>query len=127
MCRRQSCSVLASPDQTWQQSLPLIIEGILTEAVKNSDWILLDEVNMAPASVLECLSQLLESEGSITLYEAGDYKSIPRPKDFRLFACMNPATDTGKADLAPGLRNRFTELYCDEMADQADITMLVTD
>ena len=40
---------------------------------------------------------------------------------------MNPATDTGKADLAPGLRNRFTELYCDEMADQADITMLVTD
>ena len=127
VCRRQSCSVLASPDQTWQQSLPLFIEGILTEAVKNSDWILLDEVNMAPASVLECLSQLLESEGSITLYEAGDYKSIPRPKDFRLFACMNPATDTGKADLAPGLRNRFTELYCDEMADQADITMLVTD
>ena len=103
------------------------IEGTLTEAVKNSDWILLDEVNMAPASVLECLSQLLESEGSVTLYEAGDYKSIPRPKDFRLFACMNPATDTGKADLAPGLRNRFTELYCDEMADQADITMLVTD
>jgi len=103
------------------------IEGTLTEAVKNGDWILLDEVNMAPASVLECLSQLLESEGSITLYEAGDYKSIVRHKDFRLFACMNPATDTGKADLAPGLRNRFTELYCDEMCDQADITMLVTD
>ena len=90
-------------------------------------WILLDEVNMAPASVLECLSQLLESEGSITHYEAGDYKSIPNHKDFRLFACMNPATDTGKAGLAPGLRNRYTELYCDKMADQAEITMLVTD
>ena len=82
---------------------------------------------MAPASVLECLSQLLESEGSITHYEAGDYKSIPNHKDFRLFACMNPATDTGKAGLAPGLRNRYTELYCDKMADQADITMLVVD
>jgi midasin len=103
------------------------IEGTLTEAVKNGDWILLDEVSMAPASMLECLSQLLEGEGSITLYEAGDYKSIPRHKDFRLFACMNPAPDNGKADLAPGLRNRFTELYCDEMGDQDDITMLVTD
>jgi len=74
-----------------------------------------------------CLSQLLEREGSITLYEAGDYKNILRHKDFRLFACMNPATDTGKADLAPGLRNRFTELYCDEMSEQDAITMLVTD
>ena len=29
---------------------------------------------------------------------------------FRLFACMNPATDTGKHDLPPGLRNRSR--YC---------------
>ena len=84
------------------------IGGTVTEAVKNGDWILLDEVNMAPASVMECLSQLLESEGSITLYEAMDYKSIRRHKEFRLFACMNPATDTGKADQDLGLRNRFT-------------------
>ena len=82
---------------------------------------------MAPASVLECLSQLLDSGGSVTLYEAGEHSSVPRHRDFRLFACMNPATDTGKADLAPGLRNRFTELYCDEMSSKEDITMLVTD
>ena len=101
------------------------IEGTLTEAVKNGYWILLDKVNMAPSSVLEYLSQLLEKDGSITLYEAGDYKSIVRHKEFRVFACMNPATDTGKAELAPGLRNRFTELYCDEMSEKADIAMLV--
>ena len=76
-----------------------------------------------PASVVEAL----EREGSITIYEAMDYKSIPRHKDFKLFACRNPATDTCKADLAPGLKDRYTELYCDEMSDQADITMLVTD
>ena len=40
---------------------------------------------------------------------------------------MNPATDTGKHDLPPGLRNRFTELYVDEITDVADIKMLVTD
>ena len=103
------------------------IEGILTESIKDGDWILLDEVNMAPSAVLECLSQLLDNNGSVTLYEAGEHKSLARHPDFRLFACMNPATDTGKADLAPGLRNRFTEIYCDEMNTKEDITMLVTD
>ena len=97
-----------------------LTEGTLTEDVKNGDWNLLDEVNMAPATVLDCLSQLLESESSITLYEAGDYKGIPRHRAHD----MNPVTDTGKVDLAPGLRNSFAELYCNEMAD---IIMLVTD
>ena len=56
-----------------------IIEGTLTEALKISDcWILLDEVTLDPDFALGCLSQLLESEGSITLYEAGEYNSIPR-------------------------------------------------
>ena len=97
-----------------------LTEGTLTEDVKNGDWNLLDELNMAPAVVLDCQSQLLESESSITLYEAGDYKSIPRHRAHD----MNPVTDTGKVDLAPGLRNSFAELYCNEMAD---IIMLVTD
>ena len=61
----------------------------------------------------------------ITHYEAGDYKSIVRHKEFRVFTCMNSATNTGKAELAPGLKSRFTELYCDEMSDKADIAMLV--
>ena len=30
-----------------------------------------------------------------------------RHPDFRLFACMNPATDVGKKDLSPGIRNRY--------------------
>ena len=61
------------------------IEGILTEAIKEGDWILLDEVNMAPSSVLECLSQLLDEDGSVTLYEAGDYKVIDIFKDINYF------------------------------------------
>lgn len=45
------------------------------------------------------------------LTERGDVEPIPRHPDFRLFACMNPATDVGKKDLPPNLRARFTELY----------------
>ena len=82
---------------------------------------------MASAETLECLSALLESSGSVCLYERGDYRSVPRHTEFRLFACMNPVTDCGKTDLAPGLRNRFTELYCDEVTDPQDVKMLVTE
>ena len=31
---------------------------------------------------------------------------IEKHPDFRVFACMNPATDVGKKDLPVGLRNR---------------------
>jgi midasin len=94
-------------------------EGTLTEDVKKGDWKLMDEVNMAPAAVLDCLSQLLDSEGSITLNKAMDYKRIPRHKYYRTNG-KNPVTDTGKVDL----RNRFPELHCNKMAD---IIMMVTD
>lgn len=36
-----------------------------------------------------------------------DVKPIVRNEGFRLFACMNPATDVGKKDLPPGIRNRY--------------------
>ena len=35
-----------------------------------------------------------------------DIEPIIRHENFRLFACMNPATDVGKKDLPVGIRNR---------------------
>lgn len=69
---------------------------------------MLDEINLASAETLECLSGLLDgSAGSLYLLERGDQEPIKRHPDFRLFACMNPATDIGKKDLPAGLRNRY--------------------
>ncbi|KAN0063854.1 AAA ATPase midasin [Thecaphora frezii] len=88
------------------------VEGPLVRALRQGDWVLLDEVNLAAAETLDCLSGLLQSpNSSITLTERGDLEPIPRHPDFRLFACMNPATDVGKKELPAGLRSRFTELY----------------
>ncbi|KAI8145635.1 P-loop containing nucleoside triphosphate hydrolase protein [Fennellomyces sp. T-0311] len=88
------------------------MEGSLVKAVRRGDWILLDEINLATTETLECLSGLLQdAEGSLLLTEKGDVEPIKRHPNFRLFACMNPATDVGKRDLPPGLRNRFTEFY----------------
>ena len=60
---------------------------------------------------MECISSLLQSEtSSITLTEQGSLDPIPRHPDFRIFACMNPATDVGKKDLPANIRSRFMEI-----------------
>nr|XP_031828776.1 midasin [Nomia melanderi]XP_031828783.1 midasin [Nomia melanderi] len=103
------------------------VEGGLVKALKNGDWVLLDEINLAAAETLDCLSGLLEhSGGSLSLLERGDKEPIKRHPDFAIFACMNPATDVGKKDLPVGLRNRFTEFFVDELTEKSDLQLLVT-
>ncbi|XP_071998055.1 midasin isoform X2 [Engystomops pustulosus] len=104
------------------------VEGTLAQAVKKGEWILLDEINLAAAETLECLCGLLEgSSGSLVLLDRGDTEPLIRHPDFRLFACMNPATDVGKRNLPPGIRNRFTELYVEELESENDLQILITD
>ncbi|XP_012709437.2 midasin isoform X1 [Fundulus heteroclitus] len=103
------------------------VEGSLAQAVKKGHWILLDEINLAAAETLECLSGLLESSaGSLVLLDRGDTEPLVRHPDFRLFACMNPATDVGKRNLPLGLRNRFTEVYVHELENEGDLRILVS-
>lgn len=88
------------------------VEGPLAQAIRSGDWVLLDEVNLASSETLESLSTLLQGpDSSLVLTEQGDLEPIPRHPDFRLFACMNPATDVGKRDLPAGLRAKFSEIW----------------
>ena len=83
-----------------------------SRAAELTSRILLDEVNLASQETLEAIATILESpSASLVLTERGDVEPIKRHPEFRLFACMNPATDVGKKDLPPSLRTRFTELY----------------
>lgn len=102
------------------------VESSLVKALRDGSWVLLDEINLANADTLECLSGLLESSSeSLPLLERGDGEPVKRHPDFMVFACMNPATDVGKRDLPVGLRNRFTEFYVDELTEQIDLHQLV--
>ncbi|XP_055380261.1 midasin [Condylostylus longicornis] len=103
------------------------IPGALVTCIQNGDWILLDEINLATSETLECLSTILEPNGSIILLERGDFSPLERHPNFRIFACMNPSTDIGKKDLPTGIRNRFTEFYVDELVTDYDLTLLVDD
>ncbi|CAF1553476.1 unnamed protein product, partial [Adineta ricciae] len=102
------------------------VEGSLVQALRNGDWILLDEINLASSETLQLLSGILESEhGTIWLAERGDKQPIVRHSNFRLFGCMNPASDVGKRDIPIGIRNRFTELFVDECEDRSEYTIIV--
>ncbi|KAL0049173.1 hypothetical protein WJX82_008148 [Trebouxia sp. C0006] len=102
------------------------VEGALVKAVREGWWLLLDEINLAPAEALERIAGLLEgSSGSVTIAERGDMVGVPRHPNFRLLAAMNPATDAGKRDLPAPLRNRFTEIWVAEPAGREDLCTLV--
>ncbi|KAM0753166.1 P-loop containing nucleoside triphosphate hydrolase protein [Meredithblackwellia eburnea MCA 4105] len=102
------------------------VEGPLAKAIRNGDWVLLDEVNLASSETLESLSTLLQSpDSSLVLSEQGDLEPIPRHPDFRLFACMNPATDVGKRDLPPGLRAKFSELWVPPPDEDRDALLTI--
>ena len=100
------------------------VEGPLVHALREGHWLLLDELNLAAPEALECLAPLLQSaSGSVVLAERGDVAPVPRHPEFRIFGCMNPATDVGKRDLPPPLRSRFTEVYVP--SPDSDIDALV--
>lgn len=66
-------------------------EGALVEAVRTGQWLLLDEVNLAPPEVLQRLLAILnDPDQPLLLLEGGLPRLLPRHPNFRLFACMNP-------------------------------------
>ncbi|GFS38685.1 midasin [Nephila pilipes] len=112
-----------------KQSKPSIIfhflEGALIQAMQNGEWLLLDEINLAEAETLECLAAVLEKDESMIILEKSDNEPVKRHPNFRLFACMNPATDIGKKDLPTGIRSRFTEFFVEEIISKKDLSILV--
>ncbi|KAK6348296.1 AAA ATPase midasin [Orbilia javanica] len=96
-----------------QQAIFNFVEGLLVKAVRNGEWVLLDELNLAAPETLESIADLMNDAGSrsMLLLEKGGVERIYAHPDFRIFGCMNPATDVGKRDLPQGIRSRFTEFY----------------
>lgn len=90
------------------------IEGSLVKAVRNGEWLLLDEINLASADTLESIADLFSEtldQRSVLLSERGDIEPVRAHPNFRIFCCMNPSTDVGKRDLPLSIRSRFTEIY----------------
>lgn len=102
------------------------VEGAFITALRNGQWILLDEVNLAPPETLQRIIGVLDGDnGTLCLAERGDVDYVERHPQFRLFACMNPATDAGKRELPYSFRSRLTEYFVDDVLDDEDLTLFV--
>ncbi|KAL0265582.1 UNVERIFIED_CONTAM: hypothetical protein PYX00_011294 [Menopon gallinae] len=84
-------------------------DGPLLRAMRKGAVLIIDEINLAEASVLERLNSVLERERELVVPEIGE--EIRASEHFLVAACMNPGDDAGKKELSAALRNRFTEIY----------------
>eukprot|EP00979_Chaetoceros_neogracilis_P011124 scaffold2695_cov256-Chaetoceros_neogracile.AAC.6 len=89
-------------------------DGALLKAIKNGDWVLLDELNLASQSVLEGLNSILDHRASVYIPELD--QTFDCPPTFRIFAAQNPlAQGGGRKGLPKSFLNRFTKVYVEAL------------
>lgn len=114
---------LKIPDWRWQ-------DGIIPDAMKNGYWVILDEINLAEAQILERLNSVLEKNPSLVVSENGGMKigengQFPVHPNFRMFATMNPAEYTGRAPMSPAYKDRWTSYKFVETPNQEDYQQMM--
>ena len=84
-------------------------DGAFLYALKAGHWVVLDELNLAPQSVLEGLNSCLDHRASVFIPELG--ASFACPSSFRVFGCQNPLQQGGgRKGLPKSFLNRFTQV-----------------
>ncbi|MEK6882672.1 MAG: AAA family ATPase, partial [Nanoarchaeota archaeon] len=83
------------------------VDGVLTEAMRNGDWIVLDEINAALPEVLFVLQPVMDDDGYLVLYEKDDKEIVKRHPTFRIFATCNPPEYAGTKEMNIALLSRF--------------------
>jgi cobaltochelatase CobS subunit len=64
------------------------VDGILPTAMKNGNWLILDEIDFAQPEILSLLHPVLEPKGRLVIKENEGEEVIPHP-EFRVFGTAN--------------------------------------
>eukprot|EP00934_Nitzschia_sp_Nitz4_P000670 Nitzschia sp. Nitz4//scaffold122_size67431//7852//24798//NITZ4_006082-RA/size67431-snap-gene-0.19-mRNA-1//1//CDS//3329534394//670//frame0 len=96
-------------------------DGILVEAMEKGEWLLLDNVNLCPSSVLDRLNSVMERNGELVLSECGtledngstSHRVIQPHQNFRVFLCM----DAAQGEVSRAMRNRCIEIFFPTQVD----------
>lgn len=92
--------VLRDGNTEWQ-------DGILLQAMKRGDWLIVDEINVALPEILFVLHSLLDDDKYVVV-ASNDGKVVRPHEDFRFFATMNPVDEyAGTKDLNKAFKSRF--------------------
>lgn len=86
------------------------VDGPLVQAMKNGDWLLIEDANLCSPSVLDRLNSLFEPGGRLQLAERGpvdgEIQIIFPHADFRLVMTLDPR----HGELSRAMRNRGIEI-----------------
>lgn len=86
-------------------------DGPMLRAIKEGSWILLDEMNLAPQSVLEGLNACFDHRQQIYIPELDKKFTVDRSTT-RIFACQNPYNQgAARKGLPKSFVNRFTSIF----------------
>lgn len=86
------------------------VDGVIVTALEEGHWLLINNVNLCSASVLDRLNGLLELNGNLLLTESGTGRVVNPHKNFRIFFCMNDNSGQGAGEVSRAMRNRCVEL-----------------
>lgn len=99
-------------------------DGLLVRALRRGEWVILDELNLAPTDVLEALNRLLDDNRELYIPETNE--TIFPHEGFRLFATQNPSgAYGGRKQLSRAFRNRFVEIHMGDIASKEMAQILV--
>ena len=109
---------------TDQEGRLVFQEGPLVKALRGGDWLVLDELNLAPSEVLEMLNRLLDDNRELFL--ADTQETVKPHPGFMLFATQNPAGGAygGRKVMSRAFRNRFLEVHVDTIPEP-ELKMMV--
>ncbi|KAF7271470.1 hypothetical protein GWI33_015640 [Rhynchophorus ferrugineus] len=88
------------------------VNSVLVKCLQEGSWLLVDNVNLCNAAVLDRLNGLLEPNGTLTISERGMNKEgkmfeVKPHRDFRIFLTMDPKN----GEISRAMRNRGIEIY----------------
>lgn len=82
-------------------------DGVLVEAMKKGQWLVLDELNMALPEIIAVLNAVMDDDGQL-LVDEHENETVLKHPNFRLFACINPTEEyVGTKELNRALIDRF--------------------
>jgi len=121
---RRGLSASSQAQQQQQQQRRFVFQPQpFTVAFEEGHWLLLDELNLAPDVVLQCIERALDS-GELIVHDTTNatdsVRRIVRHRDFQLFATQNPNSGffRGKREkLSGSILSRFRCVVFNKLSD----------